>query len=810
MMKKLTALLLCLMLLASLAACGRQEGGESARPGRTGETPAPEFVYQATFKTLPEVSEQARYFSPSLVTGDSFYGFTSEVVGQRELREGEVLEYEGQLDIYENRLCRMGVDGSFEKLEGYTPIKTEAEEGHEVSTGNNAIVRLPDGGFLTWETVYDSWSDAPAGVEPYSDEWYMSMNYVERYFLRTLDDEGRELKCVEMDVEELKQNQDYVYFYNMAAGKDHQALLSGDGGVYVFDTETGKMTGKIGGVDWAQNLLTLHDGRVAMCYYGDDGQRIAIVDTDKNEIGESWRVNGELYNAVVGGGEYDFYYTNGVNFFGYKLETGEAEKLFNWINCDVDNSNISGFTVTDDGKIIAISNEWDSDYENATTSLVTLEKVPSSSLPQKQVITLACQYLDWDARSEIIRFNRSHDDIRIELRDYSEYNTEDDYEAGITKLRTEMLAGNCPDIIDLDGLPAKQFAAKGMLADLYPLLDADPELSREDFFPGVLKAMESDGKLFSTCSGFSVVSAVGASSVVGTEPGWSYADLAAALREMPEDCTVFSVSETRGDILQLCLMLDMDRFVDWNTGHVSFDSPEFIELLNFAKTFPANFDWENYEWTEEDDDYVRVREGRQLLIYAGVYGFDAISQYESIFGGLDAFTFVGFPTSSGVGSMLMSDSGYGISEKCANKEAAWEFVRTFMTEQYQNDRSYNFPSNIHSYEQRKLEAMTPSYLKDENGNIRLDPETGEKLMESKGGYWDSVRQEWVDSYYYTQEEIDKIEEIINSTDRIYVVDQAINDIVNEQVEAFFAGQRSAEDVAKLIQSKAMIYVNEQR
>ena len=41
-------------------------------------------------------------------------------------------------------------------------------------------------------------------------------------------------------------------------------------------------------------------------------------------------------------------------------------------------------------------------------------------------------------------------------------------------------------------------------------------------------------------------------------------------------------------------------------------------------------------------------------------------------------------------------------------------------------------------------------------------------------------------------------------------DQSIIDIVKEEAAAYFAGQKSAEDVAKLVQSKANIYINEQR
>ena len=44
----------------------------------------------------------------------------------------------------------------------------------------------------------------------------------------------------------------------------------------------------------------------------------------------------------------------------------------------------------------------------------------------------------------------------------------------------------------------------------------------------------------------------------------------------------------------------------------------------------------------------------------------------------------------------------------------------------------------------------------------------------------------------------------------YGAEDSILEIVREQSEAFFAGQKSAAEVARLVQSKATIYVNEQR
>ena len=57
----------------------------------------------------------------------------------------------------------------------------------------------------------------------------------------------------------------------------------------------------------------------------------------------------------------------------------------------------------------------------------------------------------------------------------------------------EIMSGNVPDMILTDGLPVRQYAAKGLLEDLYPYIDAD--MGRDALITPVLDADSEDGKL---------------------------------------------------------------------------------------------------------------------------------------------------------------------------------------------------------------------------------------------------------------------------------------------------------------------------
>lgn len=148
--------------------------------------------------------------------------------------------------------------------------------------------------------------------------------------------------------------------------------------------------------------------------------------------------------------------------------------------------------------------------------LVVLNRVDASSIQKKTELTLACFGLDYNLRSQIVKFNRSRADYRIVVKDYSEYATDDDYNAGLTKLNTEIISGNVPDLIANSMLlPIRQYAAKGLLEDLWPYIDADPEYSRDKLMTKPLESLQTDGKLYQLPIDFGVTTAIGLGKVVG-------------------------------------------------------------------------------------------------------------------------------------------------------------------------------------------------------------------------------------------------------------------------------------------------------
>lgn len=820
-MKKTCCLVLALVLaLGLLSACGG-EGGPT-------NTPAPEFAYVAKYTELEGEFEGMNnacfaggriYFMSSVQDGEITESYPSrDENGNPILDEnGEPVMEEYTYPNYVTALFSMNADGSdLKRVGSYAP--TAIPEGAQGGSWVSAFTAAPDGRLIVAENVSYSTGSGEPGAATGSDLEVVAFaadavavdvpvtsdapdvgefTYVEKYLLRVFDQQGNETASI--DLSQFNENEEeYFYMSGMVADGDRGICVSVGNELLGISFE-GELLYRIPageGIDGFMSLVNLSDGSAAVLAYANDYSEIKLLSVDSQTgklVDNEVDFDRSVYRVYPFGGDYDFGYNKGESFFGFDADTGKETKLLTWINCDVDGNSLSGVFPQENGDIVCLTTEYGN--EGGTTNyLISLVKTPYDQVPQKTTLTLACTGLDYTVKNEILKFNRMDGDYRIEVRDYSEYNTDEDYTAGNTKLITEIGAGAVPDILITNGLPIDTFSARGYFTDLWSFIDADAELGgREGLVEPFLNAISQDGKLYWITNSFNLVTLAGPSSIVGTEPGWTYDDFYAALDQMPEGCEILSLGTTKQSVFDSICNLNLDSFVDWGTGVCSFDSEEFINLLKFTDLFPAEFDWQNYEWTQNDSDDVRIKEGRQLLMSLSVGYPSDLVYYKGYFEG--GMTLIGFPDVPGSGSVFSTYSpGFAISETCKEKDAAWRFVSGFLKEDFQNNYgSYGFSVNRAVFDKSFQDA-----LERENSNYVMT-DSGE-MQEQK------VR--------FTQEDMDMLMNVINNTQlfgQSYASTQdQLQKIVSEEVSSYFAGEKSAEDVAAMIQNRASIYVSEQR
>lgn len=527
------------------------------------------------------------------------------------------------------------------------------------------------------------------------------------------------------------------------------------------------------------------------------------IDLSKKDWGEAIALPDNAYRIFPGIGEYAVCYETDGKIFGYNAETDKSEKLLDWIECDIDSNDLTSgdYQLLPDGRVVAVLQDWDG---FSKPQVAVLTRVEAESLPEKTILTLACFGMDFQLRSAIVDFNRTNQSYRIEVADYSEYAEEGNFYAGLTRLNTEILSGQVPDLLLTAGIPVDKYAARGLLEDLWKYIDADANIRREDLMTEVLDTVSLDGKLYAVPTGFYVTALGGLQSVVGEYEGnWNLETMELAMEKLLPEATVFNRDYTRQNVLVSYVARGIDQFIDWQTGTCYFDSPEFIQLLKFTDRFPLHIDDSDYDWeTDYESDYQRMRRGAQLLSTVYFSSFDDLSVYSAALNGEPCY--IGSP--AGGGNTVSSQMSLAIFSAGQSKDAAWGFVRSLLQERYQ-DQLMGFPINRRSFEKRALEAMTPEYQRDENGQFVLD-ENGEKIEQSKGGVgWGS--DEMYEIYAVTQEEYDTFLRLLESATWSDFYDDAVMTILIEEAGPYFNGEKTAEDTAKAIQSRVKLYVAEQ-
>ena len=191
------------------------------------------------------------------------------------------------------------------------------------------------------------------------------------------------------------------------------------------------------------------------------------------------KMTNSSYGLVSGNATYGAIYSSGAYLYRVDTAAGTATPILNWINCNIDSDTISGVACLDDGRIACVSNNYNDKTGESTPELALLTKTKATEASKKKVLTLAAQYIDSNLKTEVLSFNKTNPDYRIEVTDYSQYNTESDYDAGLKKMTTDILAGSVPDILYTQGINVEQFVTKGVITDLDQFLAKDKTVTKD-------------------------------------------------------------------------------------------------------------------------------------------------------------------------------------------------------------------------------------------------------------------------------------------------------------------------------------------
>lgn len=493
--------------------------------------------------------------------------------------------------------------------------------------------------------------------------------------------------------------------------------------------------------------------------------------------------------------------------YTYDMATKEQTQILSWNDTDLDLSVFSygSMVPVSKEKMIIVGQNYYPSYPPTEPTLIKmaiLTKEAKNPNAGKEILVVGGLdiFSNSTLTSQIYKFNKSSTDYRIEVKDYAEnfdyadYASNPDpnaysiaYSALAEAMYLDMINGEGPDVIMTSWGTSSlaRFEAKGLLADLYELASKDESFNKADYIQNILSVYENDGKLYQFPLGFVLQGLVGPVRLIGDRTGWTVEQFNEMVNSLPEGVLPM-VNITQSSLLSSCLVSSMGTFVDFTKNEVNFENDDFYKLLDLAKTYGEDDDAQDDMGPGtiiDDSNYVDPWElmntGKLALSEVYVYDVSAVAQYRYDFG--EEVSFVGYPSADKSGLACNVEQSFAISAESSNQEAAWEFVKGFLTEESQSAQ-YSIPI-LQSVLDKKIDAA-------------LNP------PEQPGGY---------DMYYgyeLTQEDADKLLNLIGAVSSKTESDQQILAIILEEVPAYFNGQKTEQDVAAIIQNRVKTFVNE--
>ncbi|MCL2568171.1 MAG: hypothetical protein FWE12_01880 [Oscillospiraceae bacterium] len=578
----------------------------------------------------------------------------------------------------------------------------------------------------------------------------------------------------------------------------------GGSAVYILD-ENRAVRGRLD-VDFQSSLSHTADGRVFVL----DWDSAREVNLAVNAWGETFPISvaaaAALFPAAAAD-DFDFIIDDRIHLIGYNLATGEQTLLLNWIESGVAAERDYHVNFLDDGRIaVLISDAMFLSGSEETTELIILSRTPRSELPVREIITLGGFNISGDVRSQVVAFNRTSQTHQIQVTDYRMHDTNEDRTAGIARFRAELTSGGGPDIILGDSRILGTAVERGFLADLYPFLDADPELRRSDFFQNILSAMEMpDGTLPLISNSFSIQTMVGMAENVDHIHSWTLAALLELLDQTADEDMPYILGEwLTGDSFLSTILLFGDAFINWTERRVNLENEEFLHLLEIVRRLPDNRNFGGggggFILTGHVTAYERMQRGEQLLDMATLSNPLHLQVYTATLGEVIA---LGVPTPDGGAHLVQISDGLGINAASPHQEEAWTFIRQFLLADAPLNRIWGnaFPLRIDQYEEVVATAMQPEFFINEYGEEIEQP----RGMVSFGGSGFMVSL-----YAMTAAEANSLRTIVESANRMGRFDETVMDMVTEELLPFLAGDRSAADTARILQNRIQTYMNEQR
>lgn len=545
-------------------------------------------------------------------------------------------------------------------------------------------------------------------------------------------------------------------------------------GKLLYDIEDDKISGNaffINGVVWVESYVYKNDGTLIDNYYP--------LDNMQKKFGTPVDFTKPITSGFDCLGCRDgLFAVNEVGIYAYDFASMKMNPVLQWSQSDF------AFQY-EQAQVCVLSKDVIIVMNDTRINLLVREMTnPNEGL---KTITIGGMNLDQypELAIAVASFNENNTDYLIEVRDYMKdlavIDAGGDRSKAITQLNLDILSGEGPDVLVSDFLlSTSSYESQGIFVDLYKMMDNDASFHRDDFAQNLFSICETNGQLFKLGTKCFIEGLSGAKAVIGDRTGWTMDEFDAMISSLPEGIVPMNSNNTQTDILGRC---DVLNFVNYATGEVNFDNDDFYRLLDFAKTY--GLDDENPAYSTESPQIAF-----KMCLISSLAAYNDEAFY--LGGPISVF---GFPSENRSGASVGFPFFLSILSDSDTVDASWIFVKSLLAEDAQMAASIDSEG---------FEAYIPIRISVIEAKIEaaLHPTKDELEYFAYSGQYQTQA--------LTEETVNDFLDLIYNANSLTITDLDIINIILEEAPAYFNDQKTAKDVAALIQNRVQTIVYEKR
>lgn len=411
--------------------------------------------------------------------------------------------------------------------------------------------------------------------------------------------------------------------------------------------------------------------------------------------------------------------------------------------------------------------------------------------PDSKELVLLKTRVDNYLESCAAEYSRSHPGITITVEAL-----ESNDEISKVKLLNQIKEGEGPDLIFTDRNFLLNLESAGVA---YPLDGVISQETLKNVFKGSLAVGIIEEKLYAVPME-GAVTVLMVNKDYWDKPSWTQREALEAYEKWKKTSNgsrFLSVGyDLRPQHLFITLMnrvVEHSEYVDFDTLTCSFETKNFYDLLEFCK--------ENCDTTSNNiniystDEQIKQSLNNEAFLNIISGNFITFSRDMSKFG--DSFRPVGFPSNDGIESVVESYLCLCVNSLSNNKEIAADFIEAVLSEYYQKkygtewiNKEILLNNVLNSWEVPKVDGYEDKY-------------TGKPAFISIGGYVPLEGKS--DGSTYVNEFIELMDKGVPVS-----TEYDIQSILIEETAPFFEGQKTAQEVAKIIQKRVQILLDERK